>query len=67
VTDWTGGPEREWYDEQRKDLEHDAASCPFGHIDGVCAGDAFGLASGRIPHIESFLAPEPPEQPPSER
>lgn len=38
MTDWTGGPEREWYDEMDEDS---------------------GLESGRIPHVESFPAPEP--------
>jgi hypothetical protein len=38
-----------------QDEHHDPATCLYGHIDGVCAGDAFQLAKGeRKTHIESF-------------
>jgi hypothetical protein len=28
--------------------KHDADSCPFGHIDGVCAGEVFDISEEEI-------------------
>jgi len=42
---------------------HDASSCPFGHIDGMCAGEAFGLSSEgpemRLMYHSTGPTPEP--------
>jgi hypothetical protein len=53
---------------------HDPDSCPFGHIDGICAGEALGIdpwATGGIydkmvhrnPDGSDPLVPEPKGKP----
>jgi hypothetical protein len=55
-----------------QDERHDPATCLYGHIDGVCAGDAFRLDKiERKPPAESFqewldddITPVPAEEVP---
>lgn len=40
--------------------DHDAASCPFGHIDGICAGDTL---LGKPQGLWQILPPQPMPEP----
>jgi hypothetical protein len=60
VTDATGGPDPEWGNEIDEKPDHDAASCPFGHIGGMCAGDAIlGGPHGLFQVLPPGPMPEP--------